>query len=223
MIKNLMTIMHHEILLTLRQASAWLTPLLFFVMVISLFPLALGSNDALLTQIAPGIIWVTALLAILMSVGSIFRNDAHEGYLDVLLLSEIPLTLIVLCKVISHWITHCLPLIFISPFLAILLHLSLHEELTLFITLLLGTPILSLFGAMGAALTVGIRSSGLLLPILIMPLYIPVLIFATGAMIAANLNEPLTVYFAILGALGLITLAFVPLLTSAALRMGVNQ
>jgi len=223
MFSSLFTIMRHEILMTMRQAFSWLTPLLFFVIVVCLFPLALGPDTDLLNKVAPAIIWVAALLAILMSIGNIFRSDAEEGYLDLLLLSPVPLTLLVLCKVFSHWMTNCLPLILISPLLGLLLHLNAHEEYALIITLLLGTPVLSLLGAIGAALIVGIRGHGLLLPILIMPLYIPVLIFGTGTMMAANANLPINGYFAIMGALILLSLASAPLLTGLALRIGVNQ
>jgi heme exporter protein B len=143
--------------------------------------------------------------------------------LDFLLLSHHSLTLLVICKVFSHWLTHCLPLIIISPLLGFLLHLSPQEEYALILTLLLGTPTLCLVGAIGAALVVGIRSHGLLLPILIMPLYVPVLIFATGTMLAANAHQLLNGYFAILGALMLFSFAFAPLLAGIALRIGVNQ
>jgi heme exporter protein B len=223
MINSLFTITKHEILLTLRQASSWLTPLLFFVIVVCLFPIALGPNAVILNKIAPAIIWVAALLAVLMSVGNIFRHDADEGYLDLLLLSPHPLTLLVACKILSHWLTHCLPLILISPLLGLILNLSVKEEYVLIITLLLGTPVLSLLGGIGAALIVGVRHQGLLLPVLIMPLYIPVLIFGTGTIMAANANLPVNGYFAIMGALILLGLAFAPLLTGLALRVGVNQ
>jgi heme exporter protein B len=223
MLNSLLTITHHEMVVTLRQAYSWMTPLLFFVIVVCLFPLAIGPDETTLNKVAPGIMWVAALLATVMSIGNLFRSDAEEGHLDLLLLSHHPLTLIVICKLISHWLTHCLPLIIVSPLLGILLHLTLHEEYVLVISLLLGTPVFVLLGAIGAALVVGIRSHGLLLPILIMPLYIPVLIFGTGAMIAASTNQPLAGDFAMMGALVLISLAFAPFLTSAALRIGVNQ
>jgi len=218
-----LSIIRHEIQLTMRQAFSWLTPLLFFVIVVCLFPLALDKDPALLNKIAPGIIWVAVLLAILLSIGHLFQNDAEEGGLDALLLSACPLTLLVLCKIFSHWLTHCLPLILISPVLGFLLHLQPPEVLALVITLLLGTPVLSLLGAVGAALVVGVRGHGLLLPVLIMPLYIPVLIFGTGTVMAASHQHALSGYFAILGALTLISLAFAPLLAGVALRIGVNQ
>ncbi len=220
---NVFTIIRYDIQATLRQAFAWLTPLLFFVIVVSLFPFAVGPDDVLLAKIAPGVIWIAALLAVLLSIDNLFQNEAQEGYLDLLLLSPHPLTLLVFCKVISHWLLHCLPLILISPLLGFLLHLRPYEEYALIVSLLLGTPVLILLGAIGAALTVGIRSHGLLLPILIMPLYIPVLIFGAGAMTAATALQPLNGYFAILGAILLLSAAFAPLLTGIALRIGVSQ
>lgn len=223
MISALFTLIRHEIIITMRQAYSWLTPLLFFVMVVCLFPLAVGPDKILLNKMAPGIIWVAALLAILMSMNQLFRKDAEEGNLDLWLLSPYPLTLLVACKILSHWIMHCLPLILVAPFLGLLLQLQLQEEIALFITLLLGTPVLCLLGAIGAALIVGIRGHGLLLPILIMPLYIPVLIFGTGIVMAADLHQPLNAYFAIMGALALLSVAFAPLLAGLALRIGVNQ
>lgn len=222
-ISGLLLFIHHDILMTLRQAHSWLTPVLFFVIVVCLFPFALGPDQTLLNKIAPGIIWVAVLLAILISIGNLFKNDAQEGYLDLLLLSSYPLSLLVFAKILSHWLTHCLPLILISPVLGILLNLSAQEEFALIVSLLLGTPVLSLLGAIGAALLVGVRSHGLLLPVLIMPLYIPVLIFGTGTIMAANGHQPLSGYFAILGAFSLFSLAFGPLMTGLALRMGVNQ
>jgi heme exporter protein B len=219
----MMTIIQHEILISLRKPHSWLTPLLFFIIVVCLFPLALGADTALLNSIAPAIIWIAALLAVVMSVGTIFSDDAAAGCLDLLLLSPRSLTLLVLCKTISHWLTHCLPLIVLCPLLGILLNLTLGTQITLIISLLLGTPILSLLGAIGAGLTVGVRQQGLLLPVLIMPLYIPVLIFGTGSVLAVQSHLPITSYYAILGAFALIALAFAPWLTGMALRVGVNQ
>jgi heme exporter protein B len=222
-LSSLLQFTRFEIQMTMRQAFSWLTPLLFFVIVVCLFPLALGPDKALLNKVAPGIIWVAALLAILISIGNLFRHDAHDGSLDLLLSSPHPLTLLVICKIASHWITHCLPLIIISPLLGILLELHPQEEIALIITLLLGTPVLSLLGAIGAALTIGVRTHGLLLPILIMPLYIPVLIFGTGAIMAAGTQQPVEAYYAILLAIMLLSLGFAPLFTAMSLRIGVNQ
>jgi heme exporter protein B len=223
MSKSLLIILRYEVLTTLRQAYSWLTPVLFFVIVVCLFPLAIGPDNNLLTQIAPGIIWVAALLAVLISIGNLFKQDAQDGSLDLTLLSHHSLTLLVFCKTLAHWLTHCLPLILISPLLGLLLHLNAQQEMSLLITLLLGTPVLTLLGAIGSALVVGIRNNGLLLPILIMPLYIPVLIFGTGCLIAATQNQPLSAYYAIMGALLLLSLGFAPFLTGVALRIGVDQ
>lgn len=217
------TLIRYDMLQTYRQAHAWMTPLLFFVIVVCLFPLAMGSNEKLLEEIAPAIIWVAMLLAILLSVGNIFKEDVDTGLIDNLLLSRTSLTLIVFSKIISHWLMNCLPLILISPLLGMLLHLSFAESLTLFITLLLGTPVFSLLGAIGSALTVGIKHNGLLLPILIMPFYIPVLIFGSSAVIAVNENLSLHGYYAILLAFVLLSASFAPFLSGLALRVGVNQ
>ncbi|MCE3237428.1 MAG: hypothetical protein K0R24_409 [Gammaproteobacteria bacterium] len=223
MYRTLFYITFHEIKITARQAYSWLTPLLFFVIVVCLFPIAIGTDPSLLSKIAPGVIWVAALLAILISMNKLFSHDAQDGCLDGWLLSTYPLTLLVLVKLFSHWLTHCLPLIFISPLLGFLLHLPANEISALLLSLLLGTPVLLLLGAIGAALIVGIRSHGLLLPILIMPLYIPILIFGTSMLVSAHLNQPIAGYLAIMGALMLLSLAFAPFLTGIALRIGVNQ
>lgn len=223
MLNHLCCLIQHDIRMSFRQAYSWLTPLLFFVMVVTLFPLAVSPDTALLTQIAPGIIWVAALLAILLSIGHLFQMEMQEGYLDLWLLSPYPLTLLVFCKIISHWLTHCLPLIMISPLLGFLLHLPASAGYALCLSLLLGTPVLTLLGAIGAGLVVGVRNHGLLLPILMMPLYIPALIFGTATMIAAANGQPINGYLAILSALLLFSLAFAPLLTAVALRIGVNQ
>ncbi len=223
MFKPFLTLIRHDILLTCRQAHAWITPLLFFVLVVMLFPMALGADASVLAPLAPAIIWVAALLAVLMSVGTIFKLDAHEGYLDLLLLSQQSLSALVLCKIGTHWLTHCLPLIVISPLLGLMLHLHWQQAVALVWTLLLGTPVLSLLGGIGAALLIGVKQQGLLLPVLIIPLYVPALIFGTGTLLAVGGGLPVNGYYAMMGALLLVTLAFAPLFTSLALRVGVSQ
>jgi heme exporter protein B len=223
MVNPLLTIIRHEILLTYRQAHAWITPLLFFVMVVLLFPMALGADAAVLQPIAPAIIWVAALLAVLMSVGNIFRLDTQDGHLDLLLLSRQSLSALVLCKIGAHWLTHCVPLIVVSPMLGLMLNLNWRQEGALVLTLLLGTPVLSLLGGIGAALLISVKQPGLLLPVLIMPLYIPALIFGTGTLLAVAADLPVSGYYAIMSALILVTLTFAPLFTSLALRVGVSQ
>lgn len=222
MLKKLFTLIYQDMLMTFRQAFSWLTPAIFFVLVVAFFPLALGSDNALLAQIGPGIIWISALLAILISISNLFRSDLAEGTLDLFILSGHSLTAIVFCKVISHWLTTCLPLILISPLLGLLLNLSFHQDLLLMVSLLLGTPVLILIGAIGSALTVGVRQGGLLLPILIMPLYIPILIFGTGILMSDDLSK-INSGFALIGAFLFLTIAFAPFLTGLALRIGVNQ
>lgn len=211
-----------EIKLIIRQPFLWCTPLLFFLIVICLFPLSLGPNTHLLRTIAPGIIWIAALLALLMSLGKLFHDDYEEGCLDLFLLSPYPLSHIVCVKIISHWLIFCLPLIVLSPGLGLLLKLSLRQEYALIISLLLGTPVFCLIGTIGAALTIGLKAHGFLFPILTLPFYIPVLIYGTSVVAAAGLGLPLGGYFAILGALALFTLVLSPWLIMAALRIGVQ-
>lgn len=215
-------ITRYEIKIMFRSTFTWLTPLVFYVMVVCLFPLAIGHDQELLNSTAPGIIWVAALLATIISMGHLFQNDFEEGYLDLLLVSNYPLSLLVLTKITSHWITHGLPLILISPLLGLLLNLNAAEHCALIFTLLLGTPVLSLIGAIGAALTVAIRGNGFLLPMLIIPFYIPILIFGTGIMIMTHNHEPVLAYYAMMGALVLLSLVFAPLLTGQALKIGAS-
>jgi heme exporter protein B len=220
MLSSFRLILWHDMKATFNQTFAWLTPLFFFVLVVSLFPLSMEQDPALLHTLAPGIIWVTALLSTVLSMPSLFQKDAEEGHLDCLLLSTHSLVSLVLSKILSHWLMYSLPCILISPLLGLLLHLSLAEEIVLILSLLLGTPTLTLWGALGAALTVHIRHANVLLPLLIMPLYIPVLIFGTHALFAGN---AMLGHLAILLALACITLASAPFLIAMTLRMGVNQ
>jgi heme exporter protein B len=223
MFNTFLTIIKHEVLLTWRSAHAWLTPLLFFGMVVCLFPLTLGPDADILKKMAPGMIWIAAVLATLLSIENIFRADAEAGFLDLLLLSPQPLTFLLLAKIVSHWLVYGLPLVMLSPILGMLLQLSPDACLTLFFSLLLGTPVLSMMGAIGAALTVNLRQQSLLLPVLILPLYIPVLIFGTQAVMSASSNLPVSADLALMAALSLLSVAFAPLFTSLALRTGANQ
>lgn len=213
-------LLKYDLLQTFRNRAAWLTPLLFFSMVIVLFPLAVGPDPVRMHTMAGGMIWVTALLSLLLSIDHVFRPDRQSGWLDLLLTGHCPLTLSVSAKILSHWISYGLPLTLLSPLFAILFNLSTHETIALLYSLLAGMPILSLTGAIGAALTAGIRGQALLLPVLMIPLYIPTLIFGTGCMTAAGLHQPIAGPLAMLGALLLFTLTFAPLLTGAGLRTG---
>jgi len=214
---------YFEILAIFREAHAWLTPLIFFLMAITLFPLAVGSDIPLLHTIAPGIIWVLALLSILLSIESIFRYDKESGRLDFVLSIPNQISVYITSKIITHWLIYALPIVLFSPLLGILLGLSFDEIKILGLSLLTGTAVLSLIGVTGAALVTGIRGSGLLLPILIMPLYIPILIFGTNIITTAEQHQPLSAYFAMMLALTLLSAIVAPIFSSLALKTGVNQ
>lgn len=216
-------LLQQELHNALRHVHTSLTSLFFFIIIVSLFAFTVGNDATLLHSVAPAIVWVSALLSVLLSIHSLFKQEMEEGTLETLLLSPHSLTLLISIKLIAHWLSNSLPLICITPILGLLLHFTAKEEITLFITLLLGTPILTLLGSIAAALLVGIQHHGALLPVLIMPLYIPVLIFGTGTVITAGFGQPINGHLALLSALFLLCIGFLPWLTSVALRIGVNQ
>ncbi len=222
MLSLALRILRQEWRLAVRHPAEIVNPLGFFLLVLILFPLALGPEPQLLSRLAPGIIWVTALLASLLSFERLFRDDWADGSLEQWLLLPQPLPWLVLCKVLAHWSLSGLPLVLCSPLLALLLSLDMSRWLALMWTLLLGTPILSLLGAVGVALTLGLRKGGLLLSLLILPLYIPVLIFATSALEAASLGLPYLGQLAILGAQLLLALCLMPLAIAGALRISLH-
>lgn len=215
-------VLRRELKIAFRKSAEIINPLWFFLIVITLFPLGIGPEPKLLARIAPGIVWVAALLSSLLSLERLFRDDYLDGSLEQLMLLPAPLTLTVIGKVCAHWMVTGLPLLIISPLMALLLSLDFKTWEAVAMTLLLGTPTLSFIGAIGVALTVGLRKGGVLLSLLVLPLYIPVLIFSTGAIDAASMEMPIGGYLAILGAMlaGSITLA--PFATSAALRVSVH-
>ncbi|MDP5290740.1 heme exporter protein CcmB [Oceanimonas pelagia] len=215
-------VVRRELVSALRRRADILNPLWFFVIVITLFPLGVGPEPALLARIAPGIVWVAALLASLLALERLFRDDFIDGTLEQMMLMPCPLGVVVLAKVLAHWLLTGLPLLLLSPLVAVLLSMDMSGFAGMFWTLLLGTPILSLLGAIGVALTVGIGKGGVLLSLLTLPLYIPVLIFATSAIETAGLGLPYSGQLAILGAMlaGSVTLA--PFAIAAALRVSVN-
>lgn len=214
------SLMQRDFYLAIRERRELFNPLLFFIIVVSLFPLAITPDTKFLREIAPGVIWVAALLATLLSLDRLFKSDYEDGSLEQLLLSPHPLPALVLGKVITHWLTTSLPLIIVAPLLGMMLHLSKIEIETLMLSLLLGTPVLSLLGAIGSALTVGLRGGGILLSLIILPLYIPVLIFASSSIVAAASGLPIAGYMAILGCFLLLAFIFTPFATAAALRIG---
>lgn len=202
-------VLRRELKIAFRKSAEIINPLWFFLIVITLFPLGIGPEPKLLARIAPGIVWVAALLSSLLSLERLFRDDYLDGSLEQLMLLPAPLTLTVIGKVCAHWMVTGLPLLIISPLIALLLSLDFKTWEAVALTLLLGTPTLSFIGAIGVALTVGLRKGGVLLSLLVLPLYIPVLIFSTGAIDAASMAMPIGGYLAILGAMlaGSITLA----------------
>ncbi len=215
-------VLKRELRIAFRSGSEVMNPLWFFLIVITLFPLGIGPEPRLLARIAPGILWVAALLSSLLALERLFRDDFIDGSLEQLLLMPAPLPLIVLGKVAAHWMITGLPLLLLSPLAALLLSLDFASWRAMALTLLLGTPTLSFLGAIGVGLTVGLRRGGVLLSLLVLPLAIPVLIFASGAMDAAGQGLPIGGYLAILGALLAASFSLAPFATAAALRISVQ-
>ena len=211
-----------DLLLAYRRRTEMINPLLFFVLVTALFPLGIGANPELLRNIAPGIIWVAALLAAILSLDSVFRSDFDDGSLEQFLISAQPLSVLVLAKVIAHWLITGLPLLIVAPLLGLLLDLPGPSIVTLMLTLLLGTPVLSMIGAVGVALTVGLRRGGVILSLLVLPLYIPVLIFAANAVETSGAGLPITAHLSLLSALLVLSLSLTPLATAAALKISLG-
>ena len=215
-------VLKRDLTIALRHKDDIVNPLLFFVIIITLFPLGIGPEANTLARIAPGIIWVAALLSTLLSLDRLFKSDYQDGSLEQLLLSPYPVFVWVLAKVFAHWLITGLPLILIAPLLAALLYLPEQSFIALMLTLLIGTPVLSLIGAIGVALTVGIKKGGVLLSLLVLPLYIPVLIFATSAIDTAGLSLPYSGQLAIIAALFFTSLTLAPLAIGAALKVSTN-
>ena len=186
--------------LGLRSKSDLFVPLLFFALVVTLFIFALGDQSILLSQWAPAILWTPALLALLLSLENLFHRDYKDGTLEQLFLMPQPLSLLVFAKLLCHWCLYSLPLILVTPVLAMMLHLSLDTLIILMISLLLGTPTLTCIGAMGAALTLNTQRSGILIPLIVLPLEIPVIIWATSAVEYSVKGLPLSGIWALLGA-----------------------
>lgn len=215
-------IFKRDLLIAFRRRSEIVHPLIFFVMVISLFPLAIGDDKVLLQKIAPAIIWVTALLATMLSLDNLFRSDFEDGSLEQMTLLKTPLSLLVTAKITAHWVITGLPLILITPLLAVLLYVPSETISMLLLTLLLGTPTLSLIGAVGIALTVGLRQGGVILSLLILPLYIPVLIFATLAMQNSAQGFSAEAQIAMMLAILVLAITLSPFAIAAALKVSLN-
>lgn len=222
MIKAFFVIVRRDLILAFRRRSEIANPLFFFILIVTLFPLGIGAQPQLLQAMAPGVIWVSALLAAMLSLDSLFRSDFDDGSLEQLLLSPHPVPVLVLAKICAHWLVAGLPLLCIAPLLAVFLGLPERALATLLATLMLGTPILSLIGAIGVALTVGLRRGGMILSLLVLPLYIPVLVFASNAVDMAASGLPVNAQLNILTAMFFLALVLAPLPTSAALKMSVT-
>ena len=213
-------IVHREGAQALRKSGEAINPLLFFILVALLFPFALGPKPQLLHLVAPGIVWVAAVLATLLGFERLFKEDFSDGMIDHYLLSPYPLAALMGAKVLAHWLLTGLPLLLATPIIACLYGLTLAQTLALLLSLLLGTPVLSLLGAIGVALTVGLRNSGVLLALLMLPLYVPVLIFGTGASVAVMNGAASSGLFALLAAMLALALGLAPWAIAGALRVG---
>jgi heme exporter protein B len=211
-----------DLILAWRRRADVLATVFFFGIVVSLFPLGIGPEREILRTIAPGVVWVAALLASMLSLGRIFGNDYQDGTLEQLLLTPQSTYLIVLGKILAHWLVSEVPLVIIAPLLGLQFGLSQNSLAIVVVSLLLGTPVLSLIGSIGAALTLGLRAANVLVALLVLPLYIPVLIFGTGAVQASIGGTSSQPYLFLLGATLVVTLVFAPWATSAALRISVE-
>lgn len=211
-----------DVKLAARSRGEVIQALAFFVVVVSLFPLAIGPESALLKRIAPGVVWVAALLSVLLTLPRILANDYADGTLEQLALSVYPLPLIVAGKILAHWLMAGLPLALVSPLLGLQFGLEARELVVLFTSLMLGTPVLSLIGAIGAALTLGVRGGSILLALLVLPLYIPVLIFGAGAVEQAMVGVDVSANLSLLGALLLLGGLAVPLTVAMAVRISLD-
>lgn len=222
MLRAFFAVLRRDLTVTWRRSTDVLTPLIFFIIVASLFPLGVGPEPAQLRLMSAGIVWVAALLAAMLSLSHLFANDYRDGTLEHLLLTPQPLAVLVAAKTLAHWLVTGLPLALIAPLLAVQLQLPTDALPTLVWSLLLGTPVLSLLGAIGAALTLGLRGGGVLVSLLVLPLYTPVLIFGAEAVTASANGMSAQAHLSLLGALLVVALGFAPWATAGALRVSLD-
>ncbi|MBA3581425.1 MAG: heme exporter protein CcmB [Gammaproteobacteria bacterium] len=220
--KPVWAIVRRDLLIAFRNRSQLLNPLLFNAIVVVLFPLGIGPESSTLRVIAPGVIWVAALLATLLALDQLFRSDHEDGTLEQLVLSRHPLILLIGGKIFAHWLITGLPLILLAPLLGMFMGLPADTIMVLMISLALGTPVLNLIGAIGAALTLSVRNGGALLSLVILPLYIPVLIFAAGAVNLADQGLPYASPLYFLAAILVLAISLAPIATAAAVKISVN-
>jgi len=222
MLETLLWIVRRDVTIAMRRRTDIFITLVFFIIVVSLFPLGIGPELETLRLIAPGVLWVGALLASMLALEQMFSADHRDGTLEQMLLTPQPLSLLVIGKVIAHWLITGLPLVIMSPLLALQYDMSGEALRVMIYSLMLGTPTLSLLGAIGAALTLGLRSGGVLVALLVLPLYIPVLIFGAGAVEATASGLGGQAHLSMLGAILLLALLGTPLATAAALRVSTD-
>ncbi len=218
----LVQILRRDIRVALRRQSDVAAVFFFFIIAASLFPLGSGADPKLLSAMAPSVLWVTALLSCMLSLSRIFASDYADGTLEQLMLSNQPVVLIVLMKILAHWLLSGLPLVLVAPLIGLQFNLSGEQLQVLAISLLMGTLALSLIGSIGAALTLGIRGTGVLIAILVLPLYIPVLVFGAGAVNAVSIGMSPNGALSLLGAVLALALVFSPLASAAALRIALE-
>jgi heme exporter protein B len=222
MLDLLVLVIRRDLVLAMRRRADVLTTLIFFVMVVSLFPLGVGPELEMLRKMAAGVLWVAALLASMLSLGRLFSADYLDGTLEQMMLAPQSLSMLVLGKMTAHWMVSGLPLVLMAPVLGLQFDMSVQALGVLIVGLMLGTPILSMVGAIGAALTLGLRGGGVLLSLLVLPLCIPVLIFGTGAVEAVSSGLSIASHLSLLGALLVLALVFTPWVTAQALRISME-
>ncbi len=223
MLKVFYCVLSRDITLALRRRTDVLTTLFFFIIVVSLFPLGVGSEREQLQMLGPGVVWVAALLASMLALERLFAADYDDGTLEQLLLTGQPLALLVLGKVVAHWLLTGVPLVLVAPLVAMQYHLGATSTWVMMAALALGTPVLSLIGAIGAALTLGLRGGGILLSLLILPLYVPILVYGSGAVAVSAIEIADTQpYFHLLAAFLLGSALLAPLAAAAALRISLE-
>jgi len=215
-------IVRRDLKLAFRRGGDAANVVVFFILTIALFPFGIGPEPATLARVAPGVIWVVALLAAMLSLDRLFRDDHDDGSLEMLVLSPLPLEVVVMAKCLAHWLTTGLLLVIAAPLLAVLMAMDGEGFATLIVAMLLGTPVLSLLGAIGAALTVGLRRGGVLISLLVLPLFIPVLILGVGAVDAAVYGLTAKPHLMMLGGLLVASLPLAPWAAAAALRLSLE-
>ncbi len=222
MLELFFSVVRRDLLLAMKQKSDIIQTLFFFAVVVTLVPLGVGAETNLLRSMAPGVVWVAALLAALLSLPRLFAHDCADGTLEQMLISAEPLTVIVLAKVAAHWLVTGVPMTVFSVIFGVMFDLPVEETLVLTAALALGTPVLSLVGAIGAALTLGLRAGSVLTSLLVLPLYIPVLVFGAGAAVQVAVSVSPAAYLMVTGALTLFALAAAPFAVAAALRISMQ-